>query len=75
MLTLACNIAMPFGTYAGVKQNFARKHHIPIDTITFNYRCLPEGGDYSKVRALVLCLIMTETKLLTTDVQPTRSSS
>jgi hypothetical protein len=35
--------------HTGVKQNFARKHRIPIDTITFNYRCLPEGGDYSKV--------------------------
>ncbi|KAL6759980.1 dynein heavy chain 6 [Haematococcus lacustris] len=25
----------------GVKQNFARKYRIPIDTITFNYKCLP----------------------------------
>ena len=26
----------------GVKQNFARKHKIPIDTVTFDYRCLPQ---------------------------------
>ena len=40
----------------GVKQNYARKHRIPIDTITFNYRCMegaaadyttpPEDGAY-----------------------------
>jgi dynein heavy chain len=27
----------------GVKQNYARKHKIAIDTITFNFTCLPEG--------------------------------
>ncbi|KAG1667277.1 hypothetical protein FOA52_012566 [Chlamydomonas sp. UWO 241] len=27
----------------GVKQNFARKHKVPIDTITFSYECLPAG--------------------------------
>lgn len=26
-----------------MKQNFARKHKIPIDTITFSYTCLPPG--------------------------------
>lgn len=28
----------------GVKQNYARKYKIPIDTIIFNYKCLPEGA-------------------------------
>lgn len=28
---------------AGVKQNHARRHHIPIDEITFDYSCLPAG--------------------------------
>lgn len=32
----------------GVKQNFARKYQIPIDTIIFNYKCLHSEGDYSK---------------------------
>jgi hypothetical protein len=32
----------------GVRQNFARKHKLPIDTITFNYRCMPDGT-YEKV--------------------------
>lgn len=27
----------------GVKQNFARKYKIPIDTISFNFKCLPPG--------------------------------
>lgn len=27
----------------GVKQNFARKYKIPIDTVIFNYKCLPAG--------------------------------
>lgn len=25
----------------GVKQNFARRHHVPIDTVTFDYVCMP----------------------------------
>ncbi len=44
----------------GVRQNYARKHALPIDTITFNYRCMPaaeytqvgrEKGDRSQARA------------------------
>lgn len=41
---------------AGVKQNYARRCHIPIDAITFDYTCMPadthpdsapaEGGAY-----------------------------
>lgn len=41
---------------AGVKQNYARRHRIPIDAITFDYTCMPanmhpeaapaEGGAY-----------------------------
>lgn len=27
----------------GVKQNYARRHRIPIDAITFDYSCLPAG--------------------------------
>lgn len=30
-------------------QNFARKYKIPIDTVNFNYRCLPEGTNYDMV--------------------------
>ena len=30
---------------AGVKQNYARKHRIPIDAITFNFSCLPPGSE------------------------------
>ena len=26
---------------AGVKQNFARKHKVPIDAVIFDYVCLP----------------------------------
>jgi len=29
----------------GVKQNYARKHRIPIDAITFNFSCLPPGSE------------------------------
>lgn len=25
----------------GVKQNYARRHHVPIDTVTFAYVCMP----------------------------------
>jgi hypothetical protein len=32
----------------GVKQNFARKYKIPIDTVTFSYKCLPgEASQYT----------------------------
>ncbi|EFJ50020.1 dynein heavy chain 6 [Volvox carteri f. nagariensis] len=34
----------------GVKQNYARKHRIPIDTITFNYACLAGHVEHYKVR-------------------------
>ncbi len=27
----------------GVKQNYARKHKVPIDTITFDFSCQPAG--------------------------------
>ncbi|KAL3161683.1 hypothetical protein ABBQ38_008782 [Trebouxia sp. C0009 RCD-2024] len=27
----------------GVKQNFARRHKVPIDTVTFDYVCMPQG--------------------------------
>ena len=30
----------------GVMQNYARKHKFPIDTITFDFECLPQEGDY-----------------------------
>ncbi|GLI63290.1 hypothetical protein VaNZ11_006196 [Volvox africanus] len=33
----------------GVKQNYARKHRIPIDTITFSYACLPGHAEHYKV--------------------------
>ena len=26
----------------GVKQNFARRHKVPIDTVTFDYVCMPQ---------------------------------
>ncbi|KAH9558616.1 hypothetical protein CY35_06G017100 [Sphagnum magellanicum] len=32
----------------GVLQNFARKYRIPIDTICFEFICLPEQGDHEK---------------------------
>lgn len=32
----------------GIKQNYARKYKIPIDTIEFNYACLPEGHNTDK---------------------------
>ncbi|KAK9829119.1 hypothetical protein WJX72_004004 [[Myrmecia] bisecta] len=27
----------------GVKQNYARRHKVPIDTVVFDYLCLPQG--------------------------------
>jgi dynein heavy chain len=34
----------------GVKQNYARRQRIPIDTITFSYACLPGAAEDVKVR-------------------------
>ena len=31
----------------GVLQNYARRHKVPIDTVVFQYQCMPEG-DYTK---------------------------
>lgn len=39
VLTHVCS-QLPVTT--GVKQNYARKHKIPIDAITFNFTCLPD---------------------------------
>lgn len=30
-----------------MKQNFARKHRVPIDTVVFDFKCLPSGDTYS----------------------------
>ncbi|BBM97612.1 dynein axonemal heavy chain [Marchantia polymorpha subsp. ruderalis] len=32
----------------GVLQNYARKHRIPIDTVGWNFKCMPKGGNYDK---------------------------
>ncbi len=34
----------------GVKQNYARRRRIPIDTITFNYACLPGHAENYQVQ-------------------------
>lgn len=31
----------------GVLQNYARKYRIPIDNVTFEFRCMPKGGNYN----------------------------
>lgn len=31
----------------GVKQNFARRHKVPIDTVTFDYVCMPQVSCYA----------------------------
>lgn len=31
----------------GVKQNFARRHKVPIDTVTFDYVCMPQVSCYT----------------------------
>ncbi|KAL2653371.1 hypothetical protein R1flu_021499 [Riccia fluitans] len=28
----------------GVLQNYARKYHIPVDTVGWNFKCVPKGG-------------------------------
>lgn len=37
----------PHAFLTAVKQNFARKHHVPIDTVVFDFKCLPSGEAYS----------------------------
>lgn len=44
VLTCAVLAAAARNHPTGVKQNYARRCHIPIDAITFDYSCMPAGS-------------------------------